>query len=167
MTAVDVQVVDVGAERFADPQAVHGQQRDQGVIAGRPEAGLDEEGAEFVAVQAQRPGLGVDLRAADVGGRVPSQESFDVAVAVEAAQRRQTASHGRAHPTLLFHGPGEHLQMGAAHFEQAEPVVGAPAGEQAQVGRVADPGVAGVAGQEPGDRISFPNVERVFVTDKC
>jgi hypothetical protein len=56
--------------------------------------------------------------------------------------------------------------MGATHVEQAEPVVGAPDGEQAQVGRVADPGVAGIAGQEPGDRILFANVERVFVTDK-
>jgi hypothetical protein len=29
-----VQVVDVGAQRFADAEAVHGQQRDQGLIAG-------------------------------------------------------------------------------------------------------------------------------------
>jgi hypothetical protein len=64
-------------------------------------------------------------------------------------------------------GAGEHLQTGAAHVEQAEPVVGAPGGEQAQVGRVADPGVAGVAGQEPGDRVSFSNVKRVFVADNC
>jgi hypothetical protein len=128
---------------------------------------LDEEGAELVAVQAQGWGLGVDLGSADVGGRVPGQESFEVAVAVEAAQRRQAASHGRAHPTLLFHGAGEHLQMGAAHFEQAEPVVGAPGGEQAQVGRVADPGVARVPGQEPGDRTPLANVKRVFGADKC
>jgi hypothetical protein len=67
MTAVDVQVVGVGAERFADRQAVHGQQADEGVSAPRAEAGLDEEGAELVAVHAQRPGLGVDLGAADVG----------------------------------------------------------------------------------------------------
>ena len=39
-------------------------------------------------------------------------------------------------------------------------VVGAPDGEQAQVGRVADPSVAGTAGQQPGDRISS-NVDRV------
>src|SRR5262249_61324279 len=40
MAAVEVQVVDVGAERFADAQPVHGQERDQRVIAwasrGRP-----------------------------------------------------------------------------------------------------------------------------------
>ena len=56
--------------------------------------------------------------------------------------------------------------MGATDVQQAEPVVGAPCGEQAQVGRVAHPGVAGVAGQEPGDRISLSRVQRVFVTDK-
>jgi hypothetical protein len=70
-------------------------------------------------------------------------------LAVEAAQRRQAASHGGAHPAVLFHRPCEHLRMGATHLEQAEPVVGAPVCEQAQVGRVADPGVAGIAGQEP------------------
>jgi hypothetical protein len=56
--------------------------------------------------------------------------------------------------------------MGPAHLEQAEPVVGAPVGEQAQIGRVAHPGVAGVAGQEPGDRGTFLYLERVFVADK-
>jgi hypothetical protein len=136
------------------------------VIAGRSQTGLDEQGAEFVAVQAQRSGLGVDLGAADVGGRVPGQEPLEVAVAVEAAQRRQAASDGRAHPTLLFHRPGEHLQMGAAHVEQAEPVVDAPGGEPAQIGCVAHPGVARVPGQERADRTPLANVERVFVTDK-
>ena len=57
--------------------------------------------------------------------------------------------------------------MSAAHVEQAEPVFGAPRGEQTQIGRVADPGVAGVAGQEPDDGISFSTVERVFIADKC
>ena len=167
MTAVHVQVVDADAERFADPHAVQGQQRDEGVIASRSQPGLDEQGAELVAVQAQRPRLGVDLGAPDVGGRIPGQESFEVAVAVEAAQRRQAAGHRGAHPTVRFHGAGEHPQTSAAHLQQAEPVVGAPGSEQTQIGRVADPGVAGVVGQEPDGRISFSTVERVFIADKC
>jgi hypothetical protein len=56
--------------------------------------------------------------------------------------------------------------MGAAHFEQPHAVVGAPGNEQAQVGRVADPGVAGVAGHEPADRTPFSHIDRVFVADK-
>jgi hypothetical protein len=72
---------------FANSEPVHGQQRDEGVIAWRAEAGLDEKGAELVAVQAQGPALGIDLGSADVGGRVPRQKSFEVTVAVEAAQR--------------------------------------------------------------------------------
>jgi hypothetical protein len=67
--------------------------------------------------------------------------------------------------TVVLHGASEYLQMSAAGVEQADPVVGAPAREQAQVGRAAHQGVAGVAGQEPGDRISLSNAERVFVTD--
>jgi len=58
-------------------------------------------------------------------------------------------------------------EMGTADLDQPEPVFGAPRREQTQVGRVADPGVAGLPGQEPGDRISFSNVERFFVTDNA
>jgi hypothetical protein len=166
VTAVDVQVVDVGAERFADPEPVHRQQVDERVVAWRGEPGLDQQGAELVAVQAQGPGLGVDLRSADVGGWVPLEQAFEVAVAAKAAQRRQPPRHGGAHPSFLLHRAGEHLQMSTAHLEQAEPVVGAPTGEQAQVGRVAHPGVARVPGQEPGDCTPFSHLERVFVADK-
>ena len=39
-------------------------------------------------------------------------------------------------------------------------------GEQPKVGRVADEGVAGVTGQEPGDRCAFGEVERVVDSDE-
>jgi hypothetical protein len=166
VTAVHVEVVDVGAECFADPQPVHCQQADEGVVAWRAEPGLDQEGAEFVAVQTQGAGLRVDLRSAHVGGRVPLQPSLEVAVAVEAAQRRQSSRHSGAHQSFVFHRAGEDLQMGSAHVEQAEPVVRAPAGEQAQIGRVAHSGVAGVAGQEPGDRAPLAYLEWVLIGDE-
>ena len=44
------ELVDVGAERFGDPQTVQGQQRDEGVFLGGAEASSDEQGAELVAV---------------------------------------------------------------------------------------------------------------------
>ena len=51
MTTFGVEVLDVGVQRFGDAQPVHRQQRHQRVIAGRAKAGLDEQGAELVAVQ--------------------------------------------------------------------------------------------------------------------
>ena len=49
--AFAVEVLDVGAERCGDAQPVHRQQRDQRVIAWAGEPGLDQQSAEFVAVQ--------------------------------------------------------------------------------------------------------------------
>jgi hypothetical protein len=53
MAAVDVEVVDVGAECFGDPQPIQRQQTRRCVIASAAESGLDEERAEFVAVEVQ------------------------------------------------------------------------------------------------------------------
>ena len=45
------QVVDVGVQRFGDPQPVQREQADQHAIAEITEAGLDKQCAEFVAIQ--------------------------------------------------------------------------------------------------------------------
>ena len=66
VAAVDVQAVDVGAERCADPQAVQGQQRDECMIASRSDTDLDQQGADLGATHAQHARLGVDLGSADV-----------------------------------------------------------------------------------------------------
>jgi hypothetical protein len=42
----------VRARGLGDPQAVDGQQRDQGMLGGRPEPGRDQQRADLVAVQA-------------------------------------------------------------------------------------------------------------------
>ncbi len=49
---------------------VERQKRRQGVITRRAEAGLDEEGAEFVAVKVERAGLVVNLGSTDVDRRL-------------------------------------------------------------------------------------------------
>lgn len=51
----------------------------------------------------------------------------------------------------------------SAHLQQREPTVAAPVCEDAQVGGVAGAGVAGVAGQEPGDRHSLGELDRILV----
>jgi hypothetical protein len=51
MPTIDAEIGDVGTECFGDPQTIQRQQRDQRVIPRCVETGLDEHGAEFVAVQ--------------------------------------------------------------------------------------------------------------------
>jgi hypothetical protein len=43
---------------------------------------------------------------------------------------------------------------------------GAPRGEQAQIGAVADTGGAGVTGQEPGEGSSLGTLDRIVVADE-
>jgi len=52
MPALSGQVVDVGVQRFGDPQPVQREQRVQRTVAQITETGLNEQGAEFVAAQA-------------------------------------------------------------------------------------------------------------------
>ena len=69
MAAFHAECRDVGAERLRDPQAVDGQERDEGVLAGGGQPCRYEERANFVAVQAGGVGLVVEARAAHMGGR--------------------------------------------------------------------------------------------------
>lgn len=51
-------------------------------------ARLDEETDEFVATEPERARRGIDLRATDVGGRVPFPHPLDMAAPVETRERR-------------------------------------------------------------------------------
>ena len=53
MPALGRQVVDVRVQRFGDSQTVQREQCDQGAVAEVAETGLDEEGTEFVAIEAK------------------------------------------------------------------------------------------------------------------
>ena len=92
----------------------------QGVVAGRSEPGLDQEAAELVAVQPEGAGLVVDLGAAHVRRRIAFEQSFDIAVAVEAAQRRDATRHGGTHLAVGFHLAGEQLDVCALDVEEAD-----------------------------------------------
>jgi hypothetical protein len=131
------------------------------MIARRSESGLDQEGAELVAVQTQRPGLIVDLGPANVEGRVPLDELFLFAVAVEAGQGGQTPGDGGAHPAGLFHPAAEQLEMGSTDREQRQAALVAPGGEDPQIGGVAGPGGPAVAGEEPGNGRQLGPADRI------
>jgi hypothetical protein len=51
MPAFGRQIIDVSVQGFGDPQPVQREQRHQRTLAEITEAGLDEQGAEFVAIQ--------------------------------------------------------------------------------------------------------------------
>ena len=57
MTALQAQVLDVGAGGFGDAQPVESEQGDQRVLGGRAEPGGDQQSAELVAVQPDGMGL--------------------------------------------------------------------------------------------------------------
>ena len=69
MAAFKAERLDVGANGLGGPEPVQGQQGDEGVLDRRPEAGGDEQGTDFVTVQAHGVGLVVQARAPDVNCR--------------------------------------------------------------------------------------------------
>ena len=83
MTALQPEVLDVGASGLRDPQPVERQQGDQGVLGGRAEPGGDQVGAEFVAVQGGGVRLVVQPGPADVRGRGMVKEFLFDGVFVE------------------------------------------------------------------------------------
>lgn len=56
MASLEIQVLDVEAEGLGDPQPVERQEGRKCVVTGRSQTGLDQEGTEFVAVEAERSG---------------------------------------------------------------------------------------------------------------
>lgn len=84
-------VLDVGAERFGDPQSVQGEKRDEGVVAGSGVAGGDKDRAELVAVQPHGVGLVVQVRAAYVERRRALDQAVFGGVAVQASAPRYAA----------------------------------------------------------------------------
>ncbi len=69
MPAFHPEMLNVGVERFGDPQPVQSEQAGEGVVAAPGEAGLDQEHPEFVAVEAGGVRLVVQPRAAHMHRR--------------------------------------------------------------------------------------------------
>ena len=101
------QVLNAGVQRLGDTQPVQSEQKRQGVVAASSESGLDQEHAEFDAIQAGGVGLVVQPRATDVHRRGHRDQLFFDAVAVEPGNRRQAMRHrGPDLPALFEHRPG-------------------------------------------------------------
>jgi hypothetical protein len=92
----------------------------------------DEQGADFIAVQADGMGFVVDPRPPHVHGRGVIEQVFLDRVPVQASDSRQPAGDGRA-GAAGFEVAAEQFDVGAADGEQAQLPLPAPAGELAQV----------------------------------
>jgi len=98
------------------------------MLGRRAEPGRDQQRAEFVAVQPNCMGLVVQAGAADMRRRGVSEQFFFDSVAVEPSNSAQSAGDGGPGPATGFQLPGEALDVGAARLEQAQLMLGAPAG---------------------------------------
>ena len=108
------QVLDVRAGGLRYPQPVEREQGDQRVLAGRAEAGGDQERPDLVAVQGGGVRLVVQPGTADVrGGRVLEELFFD-GVLVEPGDGAQPPGDGGAGAAAGFQLAGEGLDVGAA-----------------------------------------------------
>jgi hypothetical protein len=78
-------------------------------------------------------------------------DAVDDRESVEAGNGRYALADRAAGQAAVFHHASPKFEMAAASGEQLEVALGAPGEEVLEVGRVADPGGARVAGQEPSD----------------
>ncbi len=74
--AFQAELPDVRAGRLGDPQPVQRQQRDEGMLGGRPETGGDQDGAELIAVQRGGVRLIIKPGTADVRRRGMLEKFF-------------------------------------------------------------------------------------------
>jgi hypothetical protein len=125
------------------------QQGYQCMLGGRAEPGCDQQGAEFVAVQADGVGFVVEPRPSDVRCRGVIEQFFFDGVLVEPGDRAQPPSNGGPRPAVGFQVASEAIDVGAPGLEQPELVLLAPAGVLAQVPSVSLAGQAGVPAKNP------------------
>ena len=145
---LEAEVADVGPEGLGDAQAVEGEEAGQGMVPGRGEAGLDQDGTELVAVQTHRVGLVVETGAADVDGRRADNQALLFGVAVEAGDGAEATGDGGPSPAGRFERSGEHLDVDPGDGEEGKVSLRAPAGELPQVEGVGLAGQTPIAGQE-------------------
>jgi hypothetical protein len=119
---------DVRPDGCGYPQPVERQQRHQGVLGRGAQASREEQGSDFVAVQADGVRLVVDAGTADVDGRGVGDEAFLLGVAVEAGHRAQPSGDRGRRPTVCLQLASERLDVAAADLEQLE----VPSGRRTQ-----------------------------------
>lgn len=151
MAALESHVLDVGFAGFADFKSVQAEQHGQDGMRVVEALGGKEEPAEFAAIQST-PLRRMDLRTADVPGRVGGDPPVYVGEAVEAACGGEAAVDGRGCQTALVHRGPVQLQMGTGRLEHGQPVIGGPLTPVAQIMTVCVERPTGAAGQERHSR---------------
>ena len=103
---LEVEVADVGAQRFGDAQAVEGPSEAKAWSRAEPRLAWTREAPSSLRSRPRGPGLVVDLGTTDVDGWAALDKLLLLAVLVEAGQSGQAPGHGRAHaPCFSSHRP--------------------------------------------------------------
>lgn len=159
MAPLHCHVFDVGSESFRDTQPVEGEQTGEGVVAAAGETGLDQDHSKFVAIETDRVRFVGHFRPSHMHRRrIGNQCLFD-AVPIETGNGGQSPGDSRSGFPVLLEPTGEQFDMGSAHFEQVEVMVGAPADPLTQIQCIGVESLAGISSQKAGDR--HPDSERI------
>lgn len=122
------------------------------MVASAAQSGLDQEGAELVAVEPERVRLAINLGATDVRRGIAVDDGFLGAVPVEAADRRQAPTDRRAGEPVLLGPAGVQLDVGTLNAEDVDAVAVEPGRPLTQVEPVGVERRTRVPGQVTGDR---------------
>jgi hypothetical protein len=133
VSALQAQVLDVGAGGFRDPQPVQREQGDQRMLERRPEPGGHQQGSQFVAIQGGGMRLIIQAGTPYVCGRGMVQELFFNGVLVEPGDGGLPPGDSGAGVSPGFQFPGEPFNICTADGEQGHGTGAAPSGELAQV----------------------------------
>jgi len=162
MATFESEVVDVSVERLGDAEAIERQQTRQGVITGPGQASLDEERAEFVAIQSTHRRFASQSGSPHIRCRIVGEEFFFYAVPVEPRDGRQPTTNRGTRRAAMLEPAGKQLDVRPSHIKQTKLLVGAPRGELTEILPIRQPGIPRVARQEPSQ--SQLNLEHLLPT---
>lgn len=116
------------------------------------QAGLDQEGAELVAVQAEDGRLVTEPGTPHIGRRVVDEELFFDAVPVEPCDCGQASGDCRSCSVVVFEPAGEQFDVGPPHIEQTNALLVTPTDVFAEILLIRQPRVPRIPRQESTQR---------------
>lgn len=147
MSSFNAEVLDIGGAGFAHTEPVEAEEHGQGGVVAVVLLGGEQEDAELGAVETAS-GRRMNLGSPDVLGRVRGDATVDVGEPVEPTYRRQAPVDRCRRQAPLLHPGAVELDVRPRRGEHAEPAVGRPLEEPAQVVAVGVECASAVAGQE-------------------
>jgi hypothetical protein len=111
-------IVNVGTDRFGDPQPIRCHQTGQGMVPRTGQAGLDKEGTEFVSILSTHRRLLALPGSLHVRCRVAFGKTLFSAVPVEACHRSWPPPNRGPGSSAMFQPASEQLDVCPPHAEE-------------------------------------------------